>query len=139
VLNAPCLRQWTSESLTIAELAAFGLELAEIRAWRDETNARRDLDALRRAGVLSGELARRLQRPREKGRWSWLPRVSWIGPSEAPGRTRMCGRPSGLIVNFRSSHRHVWLRWGGARLHASTGLSGVFIHIDDNWLHMSRL
>jgi len=49
----------------IAELAAFGLELAGLRARRDETNARRDLDALRRAGVLSGELTRRLQRLRE--------------------------------------------------------------------------
>jgi uncharacterized protein YutE (UPF0331/DUF86 family) len=49
----------------IAELAAFGLELAELRRRRDETNARRDLDALRDAGVISGELARRLQRLRE--------------------------------------------------------------------------
>ena len=49
----------------IAELAAFGLELAELRGRRDELNARRDLDALRSAGVLSGELTRRLQRLRE--------------------------------------------------------------------------
>jgi uncharacterized protein YutE (UPF0331/DUF86 family) len=49
----------------IAELAAFGLELAELRGRREETNARRDLDALRAAGVLSGELTRRLQRLRE--------------------------------------------------------------------------
>ncbi len=49
----------------IAELAAFGLELAELRGRRDETNARRDLDALRDAGVISGELTRRLQRLRE--------------------------------------------------------------------------
>jgi uncharacterized protein YutE (UPF0331/DUF86 family) len=49
----------------IAELAAFGLELAELRSRRDETNARRDLDALRDAGVISGELTRRLQRLRE--------------------------------------------------------------------------
>jgi uncharacterized protein YutE (UPF0331/DUF86 family) len=49
----------------IAELAAFGLELAELRGRRDETNARRDLDALRTAGVLSGALTRRLQRLRE--------------------------------------------------------------------------
>jgi uncharacterized protein YutE (UPF0331/DUF86 family) len=49
----------------IAELAAFGLELAELRGRRDETNARRDLDALREAGVLSGELTDRLQRLRE--------------------------------------------------------------------------
>lgn len=49
----------------IAELAALGLELAELRGRRDETNARRDLDALRNAGVISGELTRRLQRLRE--------------------------------------------------------------------------
>jgi hypothetical protein len=49
----------------VAEPAAFGLELAEIRARREETNARRNLDALRRAGVLSGELTGRLQRLRE--------------------------------------------------------------------------
>lgn len=49
----------------IADLAAFGLELAELRGRRDETNARRDLDALRDAGVISGELTRRLQRLRE--------------------------------------------------------------------------
>lgn len=49
----------------IAELAVFGLELAELRGRRDETNARRDLDALRTAGVLSGELTGRLQRLRE--------------------------------------------------------------------------
>ncbi|HLM85924.1 MAG TPA: HepT-like ribonuclease domain-containing protein [Solirubrobacteraceae bacterium] len=41
------------------------MELAELRGRRDETNARRDLDALREAGVISGELARRLQRLRE--------------------------------------------------------------------------
>jgi uncharacterized protein YutE (UPF0331/DUF86 family) len=49
----------------IAELAAFGLELAELRGRRDETNARRDLDAMRDAGVISRELTRRLQRLRE--------------------------------------------------------------------------
>jgi uncharacterized protein YutE (UPF0331/DUF86 family) len=49
----------------IAELAAFGLELAGLRGRRDETNARRDLDALRSAGVLSRELTRRMQRLRE--------------------------------------------------------------------------
>jgi uncharacterized protein YutE (UPF0331/DUF86 family) len=49
----------------IAELAAFGLELAELRGRRDETNARRDFDALRKASVLSSELTRRLQRLRE--------------------------------------------------------------------------
>lgn len=49
----------------IAELDAFGLELAELRGRRDQTNAQRDLDALRHARVLSGELTRRLQRLRE--------------------------------------------------------------------------
>lgn len=49
----------------IAQLAAFGLELAELRARRDETNARGDLDAMRHARVLSGELTRRLQGLRE--------------------------------------------------------------------------
>jgi uncharacterized protein YutE (UPF0331/DUF86 family) len=49
----------------IAELTAFGLELAELRGRRDDTNARRDLDALRGAGVISVELTRRLQRLRE--------------------------------------------------------------------------
>jgi uncharacterized protein YutE (UPF0331/DUF86 family) len=49
----------------IAELAAFGLELAELRGRRDETNARLDLEALNRAHVLTRELTRRLQRLRE--------------------------------------------------------------------------
>jgi uncharacterized protein YutE (UPF0331/DUF86 family) len=49
----------------IAELAAFGLELAELRERRAESNARRDFEALRRAGVLSGELTRRIQQLRE--------------------------------------------------------------------------
>jgi uncharacterized protein YutE (UPF0331/DUF86 family) len=49
----------------IAELSAFGLELAKLRQRRDDTNARRDLDALQRHGVLSGELTSRLQRLRE--------------------------------------------------------------------------
>jgi uncharacterized protein YutE (UPF0331/DUF86 family) len=49
----------------IAELAAFGLELAEIRGRYDKTNARTDLDELRRVGVLSRELTRRLQGLRE--------------------------------------------------------------------------
>lgn len=49
----------------IAELAAFGLELAELRGRRDETNARHDLDALRDAGVISAEMTRQLQRLRE--------------------------------------------------------------------------
>lgn len=49
----------------IAELASFGLELAEIRRRGDELNARRDLAALRRIGVLGPERARRLDRLRE--------------------------------------------------------------------------
>jgi len=48
----------------IAELAAFGLQLAELRGRHDDTNAHRDLEAMRRAGVLSGELTKRLQRLR---------------------------------------------------------------------------
>ena len=49
----------------IAELTAFGLELAELRGRRDETNARKDLDSLRHTGLFSGELVHRLQRLRE--------------------------------------------------------------------------
>lgn len=46
----------------IAELAAFGLELAEVRHRGDELNARRDLQALNRIGVLGSERAQRLER-----------------------------------------------------------------------------
>ncbi len=49
----------------IAELAALGLELAEVRGRRDDTNARVDIDALARIGVLGAERTRRLQRLRE--------------------------------------------------------------------------
>jgi uncharacterized protein YutE (UPF0331/DUF86 family) len=49
----------------MVELAAFGLELAGERRRFDETNARRDLDALARLGVISRERAARLQRLRE--------------------------------------------------------------------------
>ncbi len=49
----------------IAELAKFGLELAEGRARGDDLNARRDLEALRQIGVLSTRRAQRLQRLRE--------------------------------------------------------------------------
>jgi uncharacterized protein YutE (UPF0331/DUF86 family) len=49
----------------IAELTAYGLELAEVRTRRQETNARVDLDALARIGVIGPERKRRLQRPRE--------------------------------------------------------------------------
>lgn len=49
----------------IAELTSFGLELAGIRGRGDELNARRDLQALQRAGVLGPQRARRLDRLRE--------------------------------------------------------------------------
>lgn len=49
----------------VAELVAFGLELAEVRARGDATNARVDLDALVRIGVIGPERGRRLQRLRE--------------------------------------------------------------------------
>lgn len=49
----------------IAELTAFGLELAQVRGRGDELNARRDLAALPRLGVLGPERARRLERLRE--------------------------------------------------------------------------
>lgn len=49
----------------IAELSAFGLELAGVRSRHEELNARRDLAALRRLGVLRPERARRLDRLRE--------------------------------------------------------------------------
>jgi len=49
----------------IAELTTFGLELAEVRSRGDELNARRDLAALRRLGVLGPERVRRLERLRE--------------------------------------------------------------------------
>ena len=42
----------------IAELAAFGLELAEVRARRQDTNARAEIDALRQIGVIGLERAR---------------------------------------------------------------------------------
>jgi uncharacterized protein YutE (UPF0331/DUF86 family) len=49
----------------IAELAAFGLELAGIRTRDQDTNARVDLDALQRIGVIGPQRTRRLQRLRE--------------------------------------------------------------------------
>lgn len=48
-----------------AELVSFGLELAELRARGEDTNARRDIDRLATAGVISHERAQRLQRVRE--------------------------------------------------------------------------
>lgn len=49
----------------VAELSAFGLELAEIRNRHQETNARADIDALERIGVIGRQRARRMQRLRE--------------------------------------------------------------------------
>lgn len=49
----------------IVELAAFGLELAEVRGRDADPNARRDLRGLLQIGVLGAELARRLERLRE--------------------------------------------------------------------------
>ena len=49
----------------IAELTAFGLELAEVRKRGDDLNARRDLQALERIGVLGPRRAQRLERLRE--------------------------------------------------------------------------
>lgn len=49
----------------IAELTAFGLELAEIRARHQDTNARVDIESLSRIGVIGPERVRRLQRLRE--------------------------------------------------------------------------
>ncbi|MDQ3355517.1 MAG: hypothetical protein M3502_02120 [Actinomycetota bacterium] len=49
----------------IAELSAFGLELAEVRPRDAELNARRDLQALSRIGVLGAQRAQRLERLRE--------------------------------------------------------------------------
>lgn len=49
----------------IAELTAVGLELAEVRVRDDDLNARRDLQALKRIGVLRSQRAQRLERLRE--------------------------------------------------------------------------
>ncbi len=49
----------------VAELSAFGLELAEVRNRHQETNARADIDALERIGVIGRQRARRMQRLRE--------------------------------------------------------------------------
>lgn len=49
----------------IAELSAFGLELAEVRTRDADLNARRDLQALLRIGVLGPQRAQRLERLRE--------------------------------------------------------------------------
>ena len=49
----------------IAELAAFGLELAEVRPRDADLNARRDLHDLLRIGVIGTGRARRLERARE--------------------------------------------------------------------------
>lgn len=49
----------------IAELSASGLELAEVRPREADLNARRDLQALSRIGVLGPQRAQRLERLRE--------------------------------------------------------------------------
>ena len=49
----------------IAELTAFGLELAEVRTRDDELNARRDLRALESIGVIRPQRAQRLESLRE--------------------------------------------------------------------------
>jgi len=49
----------------IAELTAFGLKLGGVGGRDDELNARRDLAALSRLGVVGPERARRLERLRE--------------------------------------------------------------------------
>jgi uncharacterized protein YutE (UPF0331/DUF86 family) len=49
----------------VAELAAFGTELADRRSRHDDTNARRDLDTLAELRVVSRERLRRIQRLRE--------------------------------------------------------------------------
>ena len=49
----------------IAELSAFGLELAEVRTRDADLNARRDLQALLRIGVLGPQRTQRLERLRE--------------------------------------------------------------------------
>jgi hypothetical protein len=49
----------------IAELSAFGLELAEVRPRDADLNARRDLRDLLRIGVVGAERAQRLERVRE--------------------------------------------------------------------------
>jgi uncharacterized protein YutE (UPF0331/DUF86 family) len=49
----------------VAELTAFGLELAAVRERRQDTNARLDIESLSRIGVIGPVRAGRLQRLRE--------------------------------------------------------------------------
>jgi uncharacterized protein YutE (UPF0331/DUF86 family) len=49
----------------VIELAVLGLELAEVRPRDAELNARRDIESLRRIGVIGPARARRLERLRE--------------------------------------------------------------------------
>ena len=49
----------------VVGLTAFGLELAEVRPRDADLNARRDLQSLRRIGVIGAERAQRLERLRE--------------------------------------------------------------------------
>jgi uncharacterized protein YutE (UPF0331/DUF86 family) len=93
----------------IAELTAFGLELAELRRRRDETNARRDLDALRGAGVISAELTRRLQRLRELRRML----VHEYATATAEQVHESALLVSGNFAPFYDAYR-VWIRRGFA-------------------------
>jgi uncharacterized protein YutE (UPF0331/DUF86 family) len=93
----------------IAELAAFGLELAELRGRRDETNARRDLDALHKAGVISGELARRLQRLRELRRML----VHEYTTATADEVHESTGLVAGNFATFYDAYRE-WIKRGFA-------------------------
>jgi hypothetical protein len=64
----------------IAELAAFGLELAEVRVRREETNARGDIDALARIGVIGPKRAASLSA-------STTPTGTGSPAASAPGAT----------------------------------------------------
>ncbi len=93
----------------IAELTAFGLELAELRGRRDETNARRDLDGLRGAGVISAELTRRLQRLRELRRML----VHEYATATAEQVHESALLVSGNFATFYDAYR-AWIRRGFA-------------------------
>jgi hypothetical protein len=97
----------------IAEPAAFGLELVELRGRRDETNARRDLDALRDAGVISREMT--LAPPSEwrsggaptrasTARRSWRSRWPLPGAGSASCSQSRIARPSAALTE-REAHR----------------------------------
>lgn len=91
----------------IAELAAFGLELAEVRARRQETNARADIDALARIGVIGPERARRLQRLRELRRLL----VHQRAPATAEQVHEAARIISGELIGFYDAYRD-WIARG---------------------------